>query len=578
MPRERKHPGNSSEKNVDDSKKKKYVSTGVSLLKINNPAFQRPVENKENFSPLVKTAKTKNSLKDRLLFSKSAISMNPPKAVVVIDGAPASIVQERLKNHTPVQVRQNTSTSVPVHIVINPVQGKPNTAKTSVVVIEGAPASKFQGRLKTPTPVQVSQNTSTSVPVQYTIKPGQEKLNLTKSAISVQPPKSVVVIDGGPASKFQERLKDPTPVQVSQNTSTSVPIQYTIKPGQEKLDLTKSAISVQPPKLVVVTDGAPASKFQERLNNPPPIQERQHISTSEPVHCTDKSVQETPKITKPGTSVKPPKSLINIPPVPKYLEWRQEKLKKIPQPQERAKNAFAAGHFSRPEKRTKPSNSIQEKQELASPYIKKSKSANSLQERQKSLSIHETPKPTNSSQDRSLLENAANIQNHKTGLKSETPKIESQRTNSMPILINEEVKEKAKNTYSYEERPKANNSSQKRPPPSASYQEKGPKGMATPIDGPKGVAPQIGGTTVSNGHPSKKLELVGVETPLKKDLQGPTKEAVDAREKAQRERKGKYCVLNLLKKCDFENLWTISEICFRNCLQNSKSLHFIKQS
>ena len=35
MPRERKHPGNSSEKNVDDSKKKKYVSTGVSLLKIN---------------------------------------------------------------------------------------------------------------------------------------------------------------------------------------------------------------------------------------------------------------------------------------------------------------------------------------------------------------------------------------------------------------------------------------------------------------------------------------------------------------------------------------------------------------
>ena len=519
MPRDRKHPGNSSEENLNKSKKKRYVSTGVSLLKINNPASIRPVENKENNSPLVKTAKTKNSLKDRLLFSKSAISMNPPKAVVVIDGAPASIVQERLKNHTPVQVRQNTSTSVPVHIVINPVQGKPNTAKTSVVVIEGAPASKFQGRLKTPTPVQVSQNTSTSVPVQYTIKPGQEKLNLTKLAISVQPPKSVVV-----------------------------------------------------------TDGAPASKFQERLNNPPPIQERQHISTSEPVHCTDKSVQETPKITKPGTSVKPPKSLINIPPVPKYLEWRQEKLKKIPQPQERAKNAYPAGHFSRPEKRTQPSNSIQEKQELASPYIKKSKSANSLQERQKSLSIHETPKPTNSSQDRSLLENAANIQNHKTGLKSETPKIESQRTNSMPILINEEVKEKAKNTYSYEERPKANNSSQKRPPPSASYQEKGPKGMATPIDGPKGVAPQIGGTTVSNGHPSKKLELVGVETPLKKDLQGPTKEAVDAREKAQRERKGKYCVLNLLKKCDFENLWTISEICSRNCPQNSKSLHFIDLS
>ena len=102
--------------------------------------------------------------------------------------------------------------------------------------------------------------------------------------------------------------------------------------------------------------------------------------------------------------------------------------------------------------------------------------------------------------------------------------------------------------------------------------------MATPNGVAKGVAPPIGGVTVSHGHQSKKLEPMSVATPLKEDLQGPKKEAIDAREKAQRERKGKYCVLNLLKKCDFENLWTISEICSRNCPQNSKSLHFIKQS
>ena len=572
MPRDRKHPGNSSEANANKHKKNKYVSTGVSLLKINNP-----VENKENNSPLVKTAITKNSLKDRLLLSNSIVTfMKPPKSV-----APTSLFQERLKTPTPVQVRQNTSTSVPVHIVINPVQGKPNTTKTSVVVIDGATASKFQERLRTPTPVQVSQNTSTSVPVHFTIKPVQEKPDLTKPVISVKPPKSVVVIDGAPASKFQERLKTPAPVQESQNTSTSVPVHFTIKPVQEKPDLTKPVIAMKPPESIVVIDSAPTSKFQERLKDSPPIQERQHTSTSLPVHSTTKSVQEIQKITKSGTSMKPQKSLIEKPPVAKYLEKRIEKLGKFTQPQERAKNAHAPGYFSRPEKRTQPSNSNQEKQKLASPYIKKSKSANSLQEKQKSLSsIHEMPKPTNTSQDRSQLENAANIQNHETGLKSETPKIESQCTNSMPILVNEEVKFKdtAKNTYSYEERPKTNNSSQKRPPPLASYQEKGPMVMATPNGVAKGVAPPIGGVTVSHGHQSKKLEPMSVATPLKEDLQGPNKEAIDAREKAQRERKGKYCVLNLLKKCDLENLWTISEICSRNCPQNSKSLHFIKQS
>ena len=272
--------------------------------------------------------------------------------------------------------------------------------------------------------------------------------------------------------------------------------------------------------------------------------------------------------TKSGTSMKPPKSLINNSPVAKY----QERIKKFAQIQERSKNAYAPGHFSRHEKRQQPSNSIQNKQKPTSSYQKKAKPASSPQERQKSLSsIHETPKPTNSSRNKSQLEHATNIQNHE---------IESQPNNSMPILVNEEVKikETAKNTYSYEERPKANNSSQKRAPPLASNQEKGPMVVATPNGVVKGVAPPIGGATVNHGLPLKTLEPMSVATPLKEGLQGPNKEAIDAREKAQRERKGKYCVLNLLKKCDFENLWNISEICSRNCPQNSKSLHFIKQS
>ena len=270
--------------------------------------------------------------------------------------------------------------------------------------------------------------------------------------------------------------------------------------------------------------------------------------------------------------MKPPKSLINNSPVAKY----QERIKKFAQIQERSKNAYAPGHFSRHEKRQQPSNSIQNKQKPTSSYQKKAKPANSPQERQKTLSsIHETPKPTNSSRNKSQLEHATNIQNHEIGYELG---IESQSNNSMPILVNEEVKikETAKNTYSYEERPK--NSCQERQPPLASYQEKGSMVVATPNGVAKGVAPPIGGATVSHGLPSEKLEPKSVATPLKEDLQGPNKEAIDAREKAQRERKGKYCVLNLLKKCDFENLWTISEICFRNCLQNSKSLHFIKQS
>ena len=562
MPRDRKLPGNSSEENVNKSKKKKYVSTGVSLLKINNLAFKGPVENKENNSPLVKTAKTKNSLKDRLLLSnnpnmtKPVTSMKPPN--IVIDVAPASIFKEMPKRSTPIQEWPKTSTSVPVHFTVNQVQGKPNTAKmaismkppTSVIVIDGAPTSMFHERMKTPTPVQVSQNTSTSVPVHFTVNQVQGKPNLTKSVISMKPLKSVVVIDSAPASMFQERLKNPPPVQVSQNTSTSVPVHFTIKPVQEKPDLTKSVISKKPPKSFVDIDGAPASKFQERQKDPPPIQEMQHTSSSVPVHFPDKSVQETQKITESGTSMKPQKSLIENPPVPKYLEKRLEKLKNFSQPRERAKNAHAPGYFSRTEKRTQPSNSIQEKQKLSYSLPKKSKSANSLQERQKSLSsIHETPKPTNSSQDRSQLENAANIQNQETGLKSETPKIESQRTNSMPILVNEEVKIKdtAKNTYSYEERSKANNSSQKRPPPLASYQEKGPMVMATPNGVAKGVAPPIGGATVSHGLPSEKLQPKSVATPLKEDLQGPNKEAIKACEKAQCEGNGKYCILNLLK-------------------------------
>ena len=647
MPRDRKLPGISIEDNMKKSQKKKYVSTGLSLLKINNPAFNKPVENKENNSPLVKTAKTKNSLKDRLLFSnntaegkpnltKMAIPMKPPnvvidvapasifkempkhstqiqewpktctstpvhfkinpvkeksiltksvispKSVVVIDGPPASKFQERLRTPTPVQVMQNTSTSLPVHFTINPVQGKPNTTKMaismeppkSVVVIDNTPASMSHERLKNPTLVQVSQNTSNSVPANFTIKPVQENLNMTKSVISMKPPKSVVVIDSAPASIFQEKLKNPPPVQVSQNTSTSVPVHFTIKPVQEKPDLTKSVISMKPPKSFVDIDGAPASKFQERLKDPPPIQEMQHTSSSVPVHFPSKSVEETQKITKSGTSMKPQKSLINNPPVPKY----QERLKKFHQIQERSKNAFAPGHFSRREKRQQPSNSIQNKQKPTSSYQKKAKPANSPQERQKTLSsIHETPKPTNSSQNKSQLEHATNIQNHKFGHELG---IESQPNNSMPILINEEVKikEKSKNTYSYEERKKANNSCQERPPPLASYQEKGPKGVATPIDVPMGVAPPIGGATVSHGQPLKKIEPVGVAAPLKEDLPGPNKEAIDAREKAQRERKGNYCILNLLKKCNFENLWTISDICSRNCPQNSKSADFIKQS
>ena len=269
--------------------------------------------------------------------------------------------------------------------------------------------------------------------------------------------------------------------------------------------------------------------------------------------------------------MKPPKSLINNSIVAKY----QERIKKFAQIQERSKNAYAPGHFSRHEKRQQPSNSIQNKQKPTSSYQKKAKPANSPQERQKSLSsIHETPKPTNSSRNKSQLEHATNNQNHEIGYELG---IESQPNNSMPILVNEEVKikETAKNTYSYEERPKVNNSCQERQPPLASYQEKGPKGAATPIGAAKGVAPPISGATVSHGHPSKKVEPVGVAAPLKEDLPGPNKEAIDAREKAQRERKGNYCILNLLKKCNFENLWTI---CSRNGLQNSKSLHFVKQS
>ena len=131
MPRDRKLPGNFSEENVNKTKKKKYVSTGVSLLKINNLAFKGPVENKENNSPLVKTAKTKNSLKDRLLFSKEhpnmtkpVTSMKPPN--IVIDVAPASIFKEMPKHSTPIQEWPKTSTSAPVHFTVNQVQGKPN--------------------------------------------------------------------------------------------------------------------------------------------------------------------------------------------------------------------------------------------------------------------------------------------------------------------------------------------------------------------------------------------------------------------------------------------------------------------
>ena len=248
--------------------------------------------------------------------------------------------------------------------------------------------------------------------------------------------------------------------------------------------------------------------------------------------------------TKSGTSMKPPKSLINNSPVAKY----QERIKKFAQIQERSKNAYAPGHFSRHEKRQKPSNSIQNKQKPTSSYQKKAKPANSPQERQKSLSsIHETPKPTNSSRNKSQLEHATNIQNHEIGHELG---IESQPNNSMPILV--KIKETAKNTYSYEERPKVNNSCQERQPPLASYQEKGPKGAATPIGAAKGVAPPISGATVSHGHPSEKVEPVGVAAPLKEDLPGPNKEA---REKAQCERKGKYCILNLLKKCNFESLF-----------------------
>ena len=120
MPRDRKHPGNSSEENVNKSKKKKYVSTGMSLLKINNPAFDRPVENKENNSPLVKTAKTKNSLKDRLLLANMTKSLTPVKPPnVVIDVAPNSMFKEMPKHSTLIQEWPKTSTSVPVHFTVN---------------------------------------------------------------------------------------------------------------------------------------------------------------------------------------------------------------------------------------------------------------------------------------------------------------------------------------------------------------------------------------------------------------------------------------------------------------------------
>ena len=258
-------------------------------------------------------------------------------------------------------------------------------------------------------------------------------------------------------------------------------------------------------------------------------------------------VQETPKITKLVTSMKPQKSLIDNPPVAKY----QEKLKKFTQLQERQKNAFAPGHFSRPEKRTQPSNSIQERQKLSSSYSKKSKSANSLPERQKSLSsIHETAKPTNSSQDSSQLKNTTKVvdpvsepisSSQSLQILNNTPKTESQSTNSMPILFNEEVKiqETPKNNYPNEERPKANNSCQERPPPLAKYQEKRPMGVAAPIGVAKSLATPISAASVSHGHPSKDSEPKSVPTSLKEDLQGPNKEAIEARRQAQQERKGK---------------------------------------
>ena len=185
---------------------------------------------------------------------------------------------------------------------------------------------------------------------------------------------------------------------------------------------------------------------------------------------------------------------------------------------------------------------------------------------QSDLSVQASENTLMKTNEKRLLRDLAEYRERNKSLEEELEKLKdpfnkeglSQVETEKISQIQKEIDDKLKISYSnlnawqktqvarHEERPKANNSSQKRPPPSASYQEKGPKGMATPIDGPKGVAPQIGGTTVSNGHPSKKLELVGVETPLKKNLQGPTKEAVDAREKAQRERMGKYCVLVLL--------------------------------
>ena len=481
MPRERKHPDNSSEKNAKISKKKKYVSTGVSLLKINNQGLKRPVE-----------------------INNQAL----------LEGCPAHLASEKmLAQYTanqygkrPVENKENNGPLVKTAKTINPLKER----------------------------LLLSNN------------PVQEKAKMTKSVV-------VVVIDGPPASMIQERLKNPTPVQERQNTATSVPVHFTINPVQEKSNMTKTVISMKPAKSVVI-DRAPASMFQERQKTPTPIQERQHTSTTVPVHFTAKLVQETPKITKSVTSMKPQKSMIDKHPVAKY----QEKLKKFTQLQERPKNAYAPGRFSRPEKRTQPSTSIQERQKLSSSYPKKSKPANSLQERQKSLSsIHETPKPANSSQDRSQLENAANIQNLETGLKSEIlswSQSFQEPSDSMPILFDEEVniKETPKNTYSYEERPKANNSSKERPPPLASYQEKNPMAVAAPIGVAKGAATPIGGATVGHGHPSKELEPVGVATSLKEDLQGPNKKAIDAREKAQRERKGKYWIVNLLKKCNFE--------------------------